>query len=178
MTPVWMRWLVAATIPLIVSGCNKELDPIPDPSAGAPSAASANKPLDRLAPGELQPGTAEIYGLVLPRGMKVTRKFKKAGYGAGRLPPEEVANYVRERVHVERVELGTARTIFPVAMVKLGDPTKRLRIEIVAVQRNYTELEVHDITNPPTVEGLSESERWRRAGFNEDGTPLNPMQLE
>jgi hypothetical protein len=44
-----------------------------------------------------------------------------------------------------------------------------------------TRLIVQDLTPappPPKVEGLSDGERWKRAGFGPDGKPLNMKALE
>jgi hypothetical protein len=140
--------------------------------------ASAPKPVDRLAPGELEQGADRAFGLVLPKGLKVIRRFTDSVHAVGRVRPEDVANYVRHRVKVHRVELGAARTIFPDVKITEGDPHRVYRIEVISAGPGSTKLEFYDVTPAPKIEGLSEAERWRRAGFKPDGTPLHPEKLE
>jgi hypothetical protein len=150
----------------------------PDASAPRKSASARAKPVDHLAPGELKQGKERAFGLVLPEGMKVISRFDDAVHARGRFPPQDIANYVRKQVHVKRVELGAARTIFPHARIQGGSPERQYRIEVVNLGRGETKLEVFDTTPPPNTRGLTEAERWRRAGFNPDGTPIDPNDLE
>jgi hypothetical protein len=163
--------VVAAPLAL---GCRRH--PVPD---SVPAAKSAT-PVDRLAPGELPPGEQALYGLVLPTGMKIQGRMADTGLAWGQLPAEEVANYVRSRVEVQRVEIGAARTVFPAARIKGGDARHVFQIEVVREDVG-TRLIVRDITpkpQVPPVPGLSDAERWRRAGFSPDGKPLNMKALE
>jgi hypothetical protein len=166
------------------AGCRKAPSPSPREgrdlgvaSGAAPSAAPL--PVDRLAPGELAPGTEAVYGLVLPRGMKLAAHFNGVAHATGPVPAEDVANYVRDRVDARRVELGVVGTVFPAVHVAAGDPSRVYRIEVISTGGG-TELVMRDVTPipaPPEEPGLSVAERWRRAGYNPDGTPLDPMHL-
>jgi hypothetical protein len=147
-------------------------------SAPAPSASVAPKPVDRLAPGELAPGEEHAFGLKLPKGMRVIGRFAKTVHAAGDLPPEDVANYLREHVAVERVELGAARTIFPNARIKNAPPSKRFQLEVIAASKKRTVLEVEDVTPAPPLKGLPEPERWKRVGIGSDGKLMQPEKLE
>ena len=115
-----------------------------------PSASSSARPMDRLAPGELAPGVAEVWGFVAPREMRLDQRFPAEAFFVGAVAAESVANYVRERVDAERVEIGAARTVFPAARIK----------------------------PPPLEPGLSDEERWRKAGLTPDGKPLDPKKVE
>lgn len=133
--------------------------------------------MDRLAPGELAPGTETLYGLVLPRGMHVSARFPGIAHATGPLRPEDVSNYVRDRVDVKRFELGAAGTVFPAVHVEGGAPDKTYRIEVLSAG-NATEVVMHDLTPlPPKVGGPAESEadKWKRAGYKPNGAPLDPM---
>jgi hypothetical protein len=134
--------------------------------------------LDRLAPGELPPGTETAFGLVLPRGLKLLGVFPGTAHAAGPLTIEDVSNYVRTRVDLRRVELGAAGTVFPSVHIAGGDPQKLFRIEINGVGRD-THVIIHDVTPkaPVPFEKITDEERWRRAGFKPDGTPLDPKKL-
>ncbi len=160
---------------LLALGCDSD-ESVVGPGEALP-AQSAKPPVDRLAPGELAPGRSEAFGLLLPRDVNVDARFPDAVHASGRVTPEALANYVRTRVEVAHVEIGAARTVFPRARIKGGDVARIYRIDIVpGVAR--TLLLVRDITPPPTVQGISEAERWRRAGMTPDGKPLNEKQLQ
>lgn len=163
-------WAVALAA-LAVAGCESGPDG-PSPIGPLPPTPSgAARPLDRLAPGELAPGLVQVFGFVAPRELQLERRFPDAAHLAGTVRAEAVANYVRQRVETERVEIGAARTVFPAARIKGGPPDRIFRIEVVQ-DGPTTRLVLRDITPPPTTEGLTEEERWRRAGIGPDGKPL------
>ena len=169
--------LSAMSFAFVGSACQSSPDGGSAASPAARASAKPRKPVDRLAPGELAEGNEKVFGLAVPRGMKLERQFVGAAHMVGRVKPEDVANYVRERVEVERVEIGAARTVFPRVYIK-GDLSRKVfRIEVVA-DGATTKLVIKDLTRPKAPEGLSEAERWRRAGFSPDGKPLNPKKLE
>jgi hypothetical protein len=147
--------------------------------AAAPSASSSHQPVDRLARGELEPGEGNLFGLPVPRGMEVDGKFQDFAVATGRVRSDAVANFVRDHVVVERVEVGASRTVFPAVRIKEAPADRAYRIEVVT-DGPSTRLLVRDITPeaPVNVEGLSAEELWRRAGFTRDGRPLNPKALE
>jgi hypothetical protein len=150
-------------------------------STPAPSAngRSSSAPLDRLGPGELAPGDETIFGLVLPRGMLLRAHFPGTAHAVGPMTPEDMANYLRDRVDAGRIEIGAVGTVFPEVHIKGGDPSKLYRLEVHAAGSG-TELELRDVTPLPKPEpepGISETERWRRAGYLPNGTPIDPMNL-
>jgi hypothetical protein len=86
---------------------------------------------------------------------------------------------VRKRVDVRHVELAASRTVFSNARIVGAPPENLYRIEVIPRGRR-TKLAVHLLNppEPPAVKGLSEAERWRRAGLTPDGKQLNPQELE
>jgi len=158
------------------AGCGKNENKNVVP-ATAPSASARPKTPDRLAPGELAPGTIEVWGFVAPKQLTLERRFPDAAHFVGSVGPEQLANYIRTRVEAERVEIGAARTVFPSARIKGGPPGKTFRFEVLR-DRTGTRLVVLDITPPPVVEGLSDEERWRRAGLTPQGEPLDRNKLQ
>lgn len=140
--------------------------------------ASSTLPLDHLAPDELAPGKVEVYGFAVPRGMEVESRLADRAYIGGRVSPEALANYVREQVVVSHVEIGAARTVFPMARIK-GGPSDRLFNLEVLPDGSQTRLVIKDVTPPPPPPpGLTDAERWRAAGLGPDGRPLDPKTLE
>jgi hypothetical protein len=176
---------VAVVVAFHVSGCKKRAAGSPEGSASGQIAAepdaSARPPLDRLASGELPPGTARVHGLVLPSGMKLFANFSGTAEAIGPQRPEDVANYIRQRVTATRIELGAVGTVFPSVQVKDGDPTKTLRIEVVPLG-DRTKVVVRDITRPTTRVAIDPNEtdemRWRRAGYNKDGTLIDKDEIK
>jgi hypothetical protein len=160
---------------LSIAGCRKEPEKKPRPAI---SAAPPQKPLDRLAPGELSPGTQQVFGFEVPTGMTVRGQFLKVAYINGKVAPEDMANYVRERVIVDHVEIGAARTVFPNARIKKGASDRFFQIEVIAGTGN-TEVVIQDVTPAPQApyEKIPDEERWRRAGRRPDGKPLDINQL-
>jgi hypothetical protein len=107
--------------------------------------------------------------------MTVDGSFPDAVHASGMVTPQALTHYVRERVSVAHVELAGTRTVFPNAKIRGGAPNRVHHIEIVS-DGPKTLLVLRDVTPPPVVRGLSEAERWRRAGMTPDGKPLNPKQ--
>ena len=136
------------------------------------------KPVDRLAPGELRPGTNQVFGLEVPWGMSVRGQFATVAYVEGNVAPEDLANYVRDRVVIDHVEIGAARTVFPYARIKKGPPDRFFQIEVIA-GKGRTEMVVTDVTpHPKPPEQISDEERWRRVGRRPDGRPLDITELK
>ncbi len=154
----------------------------PPPPAKASSQAVDRPPLDTTLPGELAEGTHKAFGLAVPRRMKVYGNFNSVVFASGFVPVEDVANYVRKRVTAERVETGPTKTVFLRATLNpiKGEPPRApvpLRIE-VEVKAGETQLTVRDETAKPPEPGLTDEERWRKAGFKPDGTPADPSRFE
>jgi len=141
------------------------------PSSGAPKSA---KLVDRLAPGELTPGKSQVFGFEVPQNMRVQGAFLEVAYLEGPVTPEALANYVRDRVDIQRVEIGAASTIFAHARIKRGAPDRVYDIVVTPKLNERTELEIRDVTpRPPNPPGMTEADRWRQAGRKPDGTPLD-----
>lgn len=173
------RWRLGALLAVGLGGCEDDPevrgwnDEQPAPSASA----APETPVDRLAPGELAPGELEVFGFPVPREMELKHRFPDTVYIQGRVRAEDVSNYVRKHVVVAHVEVGAARTVFPRARIK-GDPKKRVfRLDVVAVGPR-TKLVIRDVTKSPAPRGLSQKERWERAGFSAQGELLNEKQRE
>ncbi len=135
-------------------------------------------PIDHLAPDELAAGKLEVFGFPVPRGMEIQNRFPDRAYLIGRVSPEALANYVNEQVVVSHVEIGVARTVFPMARIKGGPPDRLFELEVLPDNAG-TRLVIIDITPPPPPPaGLTDAERWRAAGLTPDGHPLDMKTLE
>ena len=144
--------------------------------SAAPSTSAA--PVDRLAPDELAPGKSHVFGFEVPREMRLRGAFDDVAYIEGDVAPEAVANYVRDRVEVERVEIGAGRTVFPQARIKGGPPERYFQFDVVASSPRYTNLSIRDVTpRPPNPPGMTEADRWRQAGRGPDGKPIRDEEM-
>lgn len=160
------------------AGCRKsDEDDASSASARLGKDAAPARPLDRLAPDELAAGSALAFGFPMPQRVTIRATFPDAVHAAGSVTPHALAAYVKERVVVAHVEMTPTRTIFPKARIKGGAPERVYQFDIVS-EGSETLLVIRDVTPPPMVQGLSEAERWRRAGMTPDGKPLNQKQLE
>ena len=171
-----MRVLAVLLASLALAGCDSE-DAVVGPGHAPGADSAGRKPIDRLAPGELAPGRAEAFGFLLPRDLSVEARFHDAVHASGPVKPEALANYVRARVDVAHVEIGAARTVFPRARIKAGNAQRLYRFEVLA-DGGRSKLVVKDVTPPPTVQGISEEERWRRAGMKPNGELIDPQKQQ
>lgn len=119
-----------------------------------------------------------MFGLVVPRDLRIVRRFTDSMAATGMPAAELVANYVRHRVNAATVEIGPTRTIFDSARVHGDDHEGRLlRIEVVQ-HPSRTELVVKDMTPLPVEPGLTEEERWRKAGLSPSGKQLGLQDMQ
>jgi hypothetical protein len=107
--------------------------------------------------------------------MIVRARFDDVLFGMADVPPDKLANYIRQRVSAKKVETGPAKTVFSRATVR-GQPDVQLDIEVFS-HGGATELQVHNLSLVKTPAGLTDEERWRAAGLKPDGTPLDPTHL-
>ncbi len=138
-------------------------------------AGAQRQAVDRLLPGELAQSKLLVFGFPIPQGMTVERRFADSVHLVGSVSPSALAAYVRAHAVTGPAELIGRRKVFSKARIRGGDPNRLYNIEIddsLGTQR----LVVSDVTPPPLEPGLSEEERWRRAGYNPDGTPIPSAQ--
>jgi hypothetical protein len=163
------RWAAfGACVGVCLAGCRAKSAPEPPPP-------EETRTPDRLTGKERLPEAEIAFGLALPPGMHLVRHFNDAAYFSGDLPLENVFEHVKGRVLAREVELLSDGMLFPRAFI-VGDDTQRLvRIELDKTPSG-TLLHIRDITPPPALTGLSESEIWRKAGRHPDGTPVDQNQ--
>jgi hypothetical protein len=169
------RSLALATTLLCASCHGKSNSSAMSGAASAPSATA--RPVDRLAPGELAAGSADVWGFAVPREMQVEHRYQEVTHLIGPVAPDALANYVRERVVVSHVEIGAARTIFPNARIKGGASDRVYELDVIP-EPGLTRLVIRDTTPPKVQPGLSDAERWRQAGLTPEGRPLDPKAFE
>jgi hypothetical protein len=157
------------------SACDKDAAA---PTA-SPSASAKPKTPDRLLPGELAEGDGDLFGLRLPKEMRLEARFPTSAHATGLVEANKLVDYVKRRILVRHVELAGSRTVFDKARIKGTHQKQLFRIEIIPKgRRSKLAIELLNPAKPPAEKGLSEAERWRRVGLTPDGKQLNPKQLE
>jgi hypothetical protein len=145
------------------------------PPTATEAAAEVTATPDRL-PAEKRPPEAMAFGLSLPRGMRLTRQFNGSAYFLGELDLATVVEHLKPHLDAKRVENHPGHTVFEQAKIKGDVSERRLRVDVSA-EGVGTQVYVRDVTPPPAPRGVSETEMWRRAGRNPDGTPLDQNQV-
>lgn len=181
------RWVSLAAWVALLPGCNRSSDPSPPTAASSAPAqavggaeagasvepAAAPLPVDHTLPGELREGSVKVAGLPLPDGFVVDRVFDGETYAHGPASPEQTANYLRRRLDAASVEVGATKTIFTRARARGGAVS--VRVEVIA-RGLSTSLIVIELHNQATEQGLSDEERWRKAGLRPDGSLIDPTK--
>jgi hypothetical protein len=166
--------LLGLGLALTLGACRRRSEP-EQLEAPAPPPALSARPVDRLLPGELAEGSEKAFGLALPRVAVVRGRFTDLVFADVDVPPHRVANYLRQRVTADKIETGPVKTVFSRAAVR-GQPGVELGIEVLS-HGGFTELQIRKLPTTKVPAGMSDAERWRAAGFNPDGTPIDPTQL-
>ncbi len=138
-------------------------------------APTPTPPADQAGRPEL-PDAETAFGLPVPEGLRVARHFADSAYLSGRLSMNEALAEIRKHVISGGVELTAKRALFSRAYIRQDEQKRLFRIEI-SKTHSGSQVRINDITPPPTTHGLSESERWRRAGRNPDGTLIDPNNV-
>jgi hypothetical protein len=174
----WFSAVAYAALLVAVAGCRSQDDAAEQVARrGSAAAASSARAVDRLEPGELVAGKQAVFGFLVPRQMSVERRFHDEALLSGPVSAAALAAYIRKQVTTTHIEMTGQRTIFESASINTGNAQRSYRFEIVP-EGTRTTLLVRDLTPPPTVRGLSDEERWKRAGITPDGKLADPKSLE
>jgi hypothetical protein len=167
------RLLAALGLGLCALACRS--DPAPAPAA-AGSGKPAKQPLDRLAPGELAPGSELAFGIPVPDGMRLTHLFHDVAYMNGNAPQDALVEYVRRHVGSDRVQLAQSSVVFPRVTIN-GQPQNRVYDIEVFSRSGRSRVTIRDVTPLPAPGGLTEAQRWERAGLSPSGELLDKDTL-
>jgi hypothetical protein len=140
-----------------------------------------NKPPDHLAPNEVVEGKERAFGLPLPQRSKVEARFDTTVHVLSSLTAEELVNFVRARVKDGKVTPGTSSTLLD-GVTPVGDSKKRLSVDVHAYKGGdgtmHSRMVVRDTTPPPTEPGLTDEQRWQKAGLTPSGQIADPKHLQ
>jgi len=155
---------------LLISGCTHGTAAVDSKGdAGPPT------PVDHLATNELSHSKVLAFGLPIPEGMKVERRFASSVYLTGSVSATALADFVRAHAIAGPLERIGNRRVFSKVKIRGGDSSRLYDIEIDETGATQ-KLIVTDVTPPPLTPGLTVEERWRRAGYMPDGTPIPSAQ--
>lgn len=158
----------------VVGGCSscKHDEAPPPPEA---------KPPDHLVVDEVVEGKEKAFGLPLPRLARVAARFESSVDVYSPLSPEEVVNFVRARVKDGKITPGSSSTLLQL-VVPIADPQKLLSIDVHAFHGPdptvRCEMIIRDVTPLPTEPGLTDDQRWKKAGLTSDGHVADPSHLQ
>ena len=139
-----------------------------------------DKPKDQLAPNEIVEGKDRAFGLPLPRVARVAARFEKTVHVLSPLTPEDLTNFVRARVKDGKVTPGTNGTQL-LDVIPRDDQQKRLTIDVRTVRTGdgtRSEMIVRDTTPLPVEPGLTDEQRFKKAGLTPDGKIADPKHLQ
>ncbi len=138
---------------------------------GAPQATSP----DRLPPGDLLEGTERTFGFSVPKGMTLIQSAR-GSVMRGPVNFDELTSYVQARIAVRHAEMEGDTLFFRSALIRDGE--KGIFEFSISTERRDTILRIKNRTPNPPVFGLSEKERWKRAGMKPSGGLIDPHQMQ
>ena len=172
-----MRILEVTLVALALchAACNSKDEPraAAKPVASAPVPAP---PVDHLAESELVEGKLKAFALTLPRNVSIRYAFPDDVLVEGDVAPEPLANYVRARVRDGTITVGATGTTFERVKVP-AEPTRELRIRVTQGRGSRTAMDVRDVTPPVVPDPGNDVDRWKQAGLQPNGRPIDPKQL-
>lgn len=172
-----VAWVAIALVGAVaLCSCRRRAEPAPSPVVPGASASSAVVAVDQVLDGELAEGKEKAFGLVLPRGMKVTARLDKDVLASGDVAINRLVEYLQARVSAKRIET-TVREVTLDQVTVHGEPERLLHIEILP-KSGLTQLALRDVTPPKVREGLTDEQRWRAVGMYPDGRLIDPTHLK
>jgi hypothetical protein len=130
---------------------------------------------DRLQPEESLPETQRVFGIEVPRGLRLVSDFGDRASLIGPLPLAEAISYFSQQVESTPIEVANERAVFARVRLKADRTRHEYRIELTR-RRHDTFVLVADVTPPPVTQGLDEKARWEQAGRKPDGTLIDPRR--
>lgn len=163
--------LVAA---LAASGCRSKEREAPAPSP------SATRAPDRLTEGEIPEGRERAFTLPLPLHSAIKARFGRSIHIASPHTREELSRFVLARIKDGKTSTAGNTTQYEKVLVS-KDPSKTLSIHIrsAALGGEYkSQMVVEDVTPMPEEPGLTDADRWRKAGLTPEGKLIDPKHMQ
>jgi len=109
--------------------------------------------------------------------MKIVSETESTAQATGSVRADDLSEYIRQRVLVNHVEMAERRVVFPKVKLRGDRSDHSLRIEVID-RGLEAQLLVVELVERAPIQGLSEEERWRRAGMKPTGELIDPNSLE
>jgi hypothetical protein len=176
------RPVAAAVVGLVaLAGACRRSEPATDgqdPTANGAGSAPARlaSPADHLAPGELLEGPEQVFGVALPREVKLRESFVDVAYASGPAAVPALVQYFRARLEDGALREGPGAATFEHVKVR-GKPGADLTVRITPAPSGAN-VEVRD-TTPPRLPPLpDEAARWKQVGLTPEGRLADPRHLD
>jgi hypothetical protein len=154
--------------------CKRKEQAPPEPVPSAQSTA------DHLAKGEIPEGRERAFSLPLPLHSTIKARFANSVHVASPYTQEELANFIKTRVKDGKTTSGASETRFDQVVV-VKDPSKTLTIQVrpAPIMGEFrSQVVVDDVTPLPEEPGLTDADRWKKAGMSPDGKLLDRKHLQ
>lgn len=144
---------------------------------GAPAPSSS---ADHLTKGEIPEGSQRAFTLALPLHSAIKATFPGSVHVASAHSYEELAVFVKARIKDGKTRSSSSETMFE-QVVATRDASKTLTIQVLPapiVGEYKSQMVVTDVTPAPEPPGLTDADRWRKAGLTPDGKQIDRTQRE
>jgi hypothetical protein len=160
------------------SGCGKPSVASGDaPASRLDTPTASTPPADHLGPNELLEGTDRVFGVLLPRGLAVEKRFPDFVDATGPMTVHALVMYLRPRLQGGSLRESETVATFERVTTAALPPYTDLSIHL-AVTLNGTRVEMSSTTHPLAPTLPDEAARWRQVGLTPNGKILDPTHLD
>jgi hypothetical protein len=148
----------------------------PPPAASTVPVKAPALPADHLAPDELLEGSAQVFGITLPQGMKVDATFTKLAYASGPVALHPLVDYFRARLQNGGLREGEGSATFEhVTAPGKSEPALTVHLGTFG---DVVRVVIRDETVPVLPPLPDDPARFKRAGLTPSGRVLDPTHLD
>ncbi len=134
-------------------------------------------PVDHLGPNELVESTDRVFGVALPRGLDVEKRYPDYIYATGTMTVHALVLYFRSRLQGGALRESEKVATFEHVTTPGLAPYTELLIHF-ATTGTRTSVELSSTTHPPAPVLPDEAARWRQVGLTPNGKLLDPTHLD
>jgi hypothetical protein len=108
--------------------------------------------------------------------MKLVQPSKRSARARGNVHFDDLTDYVKARISARHAEMLDGQLVFPNARIR-GNSHNVFEVTISKMPQGAM-LQIKDETKPPGTPGLTEEQRWKRAGLRPSGELIDPNGME
>jgi hypothetical protein len=167
-----------AAIAAGVVGCGRDTadGAAPPVAPAAPAAEPSALPADHLGDDELVEGRDQAFGVPLPRGALVERRYVDMIQASGPMSVRALVKYFQARLKGGSLREGSAAATFE-HVSQPGAPDAELLIHVEA-SLGKTRIDFTSFHRQEAAKLPDETSRWRSVGLTPDGKIPDPTHLE